>query len=51
MAAGVGVHTVLHLRWLAHMTRRIASGDKKRSGRAAPAGGSGKVHVPVASPS
>jgi len=32
MAAGVGVHTVLYLRWLAHMTRRIASGDKKRSG-------------------
>jgi len=33
MAAGVGVHTVLHLRWLARMTRRIASGDAKRTAR------------------
>jgi len=47
MAAGVGVHTVLHLRWLAHMTRRIASGDKKRSGRVAPASGGRKAHVLV----
>jgi len=48
MAAGVGVHTVLHVSWLAHMTRRIARGDKKRSGRVAPAGGGGNVHVSVA---
>ena len=47
MAAGVGVHTVLHLHWLAHMTRRIASGDKKRSGRVAPAGGGRKARVPA----
>ena len=47
MAAGVGVHTVLHLRWLAHMTRRITSGDKKRSVRVVPAGGSGKARVPA----
>jgi len=47
MAAGVGVHTVLHLRWLAHMTRRIASGDKKRTARVVPAGGSGKARVPA----
>jgi len=48
MAAGVGVHTVLHLRWLAHMTHRIASGDTKRKARAAPAGGSGTARVPTA---
>jgi NAD-dependent dihydropyrimidine dehydrogenase PreA subunit len=47
MAAGVGVHTVLHLRWLAHMTRRIASGDAKRSGRVVPAGGSRTARVPA----
>ena len=47
MAAGVGVHTVLHLRWLAHMTRRIASGDEKRTARVVPAGGSGKARVPA----
>jgi len=39
MAAGVGVHAVLHLRRLAHMTRRVASGDTKRKARVAPAGG------------
>lgn len=43
MAAGVGVHTVLHLRWLAHLTRRIASGDKKRSGRVVPVGGGSRT--------
>lgn len=47
MAAGVGVHTVLHLRWLAHLTRRIASGDKKRSGRVVPAGGGRRARVPA----
>ena len=47
MAAGVGVHTVLYLRWLAHLTRRIASGDKKRSGRVAPAGGGRRARVPA----
>ena len=47
MAAGVGVHTVLHLRWLAHMTRRIASGDAKRSGRVVPAGGRRTARVPA----
>ena len=47
MAAGVGVHTVLHLRWLAHMTRRIAGGDKERTTRAVPAGGGGTARVPA----
>jgi len=47
MAAGVGVHTVLHLRWLAHMTRRIASGDAKRSKRVVPAGGRRTARVPA----
>ena len=27
MAAGVGLHTVLHLRWLVHMTRRMVRGE------------------------
>jgi len=47
MAAGVGVHTVLHLRWLAHMTRRIASGDATRSKRVVPAGGRRTARVPA----
>ncbi len=29
MAAGVGVHTALHLRWLAHMTRKMAGGSRR----------------------
>lgn len=38
MAAGVGVHTVLHLRWLTHMTRKLAGGSrKKRVARERPA--------------
>ncbi len=48
MAAGVGVHTVLHLRWLAHMTRRIAGGDTKRSRGVVPAGAGGAARVPAA---
>lgn len=47
MAAGVGVHTVLHLRWLAHMTRRIASGDAKRKARIVPAGGGRRAGAPA----
>jgi len=47
MAAGVGVHTVLHLRWLAHMTQRIASRDAKRKPRIVPAGQGGKARVPA----
>jgi Pyruvate/2-oxoacid:ferredoxin oxidoreductase delta subunit len=47
MAAGVGVHTVLHLRWLTHMTRRIAGGDAKRKARVVPAGGRGTARVPA----
>ena len=47
MAAGVGAHTVLHLRWLAHMTRRIASGDAKRKPRVVPAGQGGKARLPA----
>ena len=48
MAAGVGVHTVLHLRWLAHMTRRIAGGDTKRSRGVVPAGAGRATRVPAA---
>ena len=48
MAAGVGVHTVLHLRWLAHMTRRVASGHARRSTGVVPAGASRQARVPVA---
>jgi hypothetical protein len=47
MATGVGVHTVLHLRWLAHMTRRIAGGDTKRSRGVVPAGLGRVARVPV----
>ena len=47
MAAGVGVHTVLHLRWLAHMTRRIAGGDTKRSRGVVPAGAGRATRVPA----
>ena len=47
MAAGVGVHTVLHLRWLTHMTRRIAGGDTKRSRGVVPAGASRAQRIPV----
>jgi ferredoxin len=47
MAAGVGVHTVLHLRWLAHMTRRIANGDAKRKPQIVPVGQGGKARVPA----
>ena len=39
MAAGVALHTTLHLRWLAHMTRKVVRGDGSRSAaeRARPA--------------
>jgi len=47
MAAGVGVHTVLHLRWLAHMTRRIAGGDPKRARGVVPAGAGRAARAPA----
>jgi len=47
MAAGVGMHTVLHLRWLAHMTRRIAGGDAKRSRGVVPADAGRAAPVPM----
>jgi len=47
MAAGVGVHTVLHLRWLAHMTRRIAGRDTKPARSVVPAGASRRARMPA----
>ena len=49
MAAGVALHTVLHARWLVHMTRKIARGEtsgRRRSERAA-SGPSGRAPAAV----
>jgi len=38
MAAGVALHLVLHARWIAHMTRKIARGESSSRSKARRAG-------------
>ncbi len=45
MAAGVGLHTALHLRWLVSMTGKVVRG-KRRHGQSRPA----RARVPAVSP-
>lgn len=50
MAAGVALHTVLHARWLVHMTRKVARGETSGRSRARQTRPERSRSVPSAAP-